>query len=134
MKPSVARLLGLAEYVADEPCKRGHWGFRSIKNSMCKECQAERNKRIYAVQPWYVADPKLKAAMPEWVKVDDIRPFYERAKRLTLETGVTYEVDHIVPLRGKYVCGLHVPANLRVITKTENFAKLASHESDLNFA
>ena len=71
--------------------------------------------------------------MPAWVDVDDIRPFYEASKRLTEETGIIHEVDHIVPLNGKYVSGLHVPWNLRVVTKTENYEKLARHESDRNF-
>lgn len=71
--------------------------------------------------------------MPKWVDKEQIRPFYDQAKHLTLMTGIAHEVDHIVPLNGKYVSGLHVPHNLRVITQAENFAKLAMHESDRNF-
>jgi hypothetical protein len=66
---------------------------------------------------------RLMQATPSWANLADIVGFYEKAKRLTSETGIPHEVDHIVPLANRIVCGLHVPANLRVITRHENATK-----------
>lgn len=66
---------------------------------------------------------KKKMATPPWLTDDQlalIRSIYEEAIRLTKETGTPYEVDHIVPLSGKTVSGLHVPWNLRAIPAQEN--------------
>lgn len=68
-------------------------------------------------------DARLRSAMPDWVDVAEIQAFYAEARRLTIETGAPHEVDHIEPLLGADSCGLHVPYNLRVITRTENRKK-----------
>jgi 5-methylcytosine-specific restriction endonuclease McrA len=67
-----------------------------------------------------------RAATPKWVTTaekDTMKTLYIQARKLTELTGERYVVDHIVPLRGETVCGLHVPWNLRVITQTENLKK-----------
>lgn len=62
---------------------------------------------------------KLNASMP-WADKEKIKGIYIECERLTRETGIRHEVDHIVPLRGKNVVGLHIESNLRVITAAEN--------------
>lgn len=56
-------------------------------------------------------------ATPKWANKDEINRIYAEAKRL----GV--HVDHIVPLNNPMVCGLHVEANLQLLSATENIRK-----------
>ena len=63
---------------------------------------------------------------PKWLTKEDflqIEGFYKLAKELEAQFGEPYHVDHIVPLQGKTVSGLHVPWNLRAIQAKENLAK-----------
>lgn len=65
-------------------------------------------------------------ATPPWLTKEQkrsIRELYLHAMRMSETTGERYVVDHIVPLQGETVSGLHVPWNLRVITQVENLAK-----------
>lgn len=69
---------------------------------------------------------RVRQATPLWIQPRDlqrIRDFYLEAQRKTKETGIQHHVDHIYPLKGKSVCGLHVPINLRVIPAEENLRK-----------
>lgn len=57
--------------------------------------------------------------VPGWADQDAIHEVY----RARAERGAGFDVDHIVPLRGYNVCGLHVHYNLRIISSTENKIK-----------
>ena len=60
---------------------------------------------------------KIKRS-PNWLSKDhleQIKRLYIEAARLTKEWGMPHHVDHIVPLQGENVSGLHVPWNLQVL-------------------
>jgi len=59
---------------------------------------------------------RLAQACPAWVDRAALRAVY-------LNCPDDQQVDHIVPLKGRRVCGLHVPWNLRYVTKRRNLKK-----------
>ncbi|MDP9810442.1 hypothetical protein J2W42_003303 [Rhizobium tibeticum] len=64
-----------------------------------------------------------RKATPSWLTEEQrsqIVAFYIEAERLTRETGIEHEVDHIHPLQADCACGLHVPWNLRVVPRDDN--------------
>lgn len=73
---------------------------------------------------------KLKRT-PAWLTETDferIKNEYRVAALLSKITNTTWHVDHIIPLQGKNVSGLHVPTNLRAIPSVENIRKRNSYE------
>ena len=69
---------------------------------------------------------KHRTATPLWlsnIEKAQIRAIYAQCITLSRTTGVQYAVDHIYPLRSEVVCGLHVPWNLRILTREENLRK-----------
>ena len=59
----------------------------------------------------------LQQATPKWADREAILKVYERAA----EQGM--QVDHIVPLKSKFVCGLHVAENLQLLSRVDNLKK-----------
>lgn len=55
-------------------------------------------------------------ATPKWADLDKIKSIYENRPE-------GHHVDHIIPLKGKNVCGLHVSWNLQYLTIEENLKK-----------
>lgn len=60
---------------------------------------------------------------PSWANRKAILAIYKAAAKLRAHTGLPYEVDHKIPLRGKIVSGLHVETNLQIIERRANRAK-----------
>lgn len=66
---------------------------------------------------------KQLKATPVWADDFVISEAYELAQLRSKVTGVIHHVDHIVPIRSKWVCGLHCEFNLQVIPGIENQSK-----------
>jgi len=67
-----------------------------------------------------------KLRVPKWLTKDDheqIIEIYNQANELKKSTGIIFHVDHIIPLQGETVSGLHVPDNLQILTEHENTSK-----------
>lgn len=90
---------------------------RARASAWAKENRARRAEICAA---YYTS--KAKAFVP-WANRDRIGAFYDEARRKTLETGIQHHVDHIVPLQGRNVSGLHVEWNLQVIPAIDNARK-----------
>jgi len=88
-------------------------GYKARNPDLYKELVSLRRRRFRQATPkWLTAEQKL-----------EIRLQYRLAIELSRTTKQRYAVDHIVPIQGEEVCGLHVPWNLRVITQEENLKK-----------
>jgi len=97
---------------------------REMYAKLCRDW-SKRNKQKVRAKSAKRRTRKLNA-VPPWLNNNDkvhIESIYFQSLRLRELTGIKYAVDHIIPLQGKNVCGLHVPWNLMPITASENSRK-----------
>ena len=105
-----------------------------ILNTYCKECQSLRIKAYRNTHEGKTSFKRSSAlrskrtrdATPNWLTPEqrkEILDIYEHMRDCRAVTGEAYHVDHIVPLNGKNVCGLHVPWNLQVLPSDVNLSK-----------
>lgn len=62
-------------------------------------------------------------ATPSWANIEKIKQIYVDCQLISEMTGVKHHVDHVVPLKGKMVSGLHVEYNLEILPANLNMAK-----------
>lgn len=75
----------------------------------------------------------LLRRIPPWADLKAIDQIYRDCRRISKETGIKHHVDHIVPLKGRTVSGLHVAENLQIIPAIDNLRKHCNFENDKFF-
>ena len=61
--------------------------------------------------------------LPAWADPDRIDEIYRTAADISAETGIPHHVDHVIPLQGRNVSGLHHQDNLLIVPGAENLSK-----------
>lgn len=95
----------------------------AVKESYKKSIQTRKPQKAALER---ARQAKKLQATPGWLSKDDvalIQEYYIAAQEYKESLGVVLAVDHIVPLKNKSVCGLHVPWNLCLRTKSDNSKK-----------
>lgn len=82
--------------------------------------QAERKARKNQASPPWLTEEQRQASSD----------MYKLAKKFKDTFGLQYHVDHIIPLKGKTVCGLHVPWNLQILEASLNLKKSNNLKED----
>lgn len=127
-----AEAIGQRWYFTGKPCKFGHVSKRHVKG-YCYVCNNLKWHRWYRKDKdkWRKYNGPRAAKhradkiqrTPPWADLDKIKTVYIEATRISKETGIVHHVDHIVPLMGRKVSGLHVFENLQIIPARDNLSK-----------
>jgi hypothetical protein len=107
-------------------CSKSHQQSYAGKKATGSENKPNKTKEdsIAYHRQWSLEKQKRKKfATPIWANKEKIKEIYKQAVSLTESTGIRYEVDHIIPLTNKLVCGLHNEFNLQILPMSENRSK-----------
>jgi len=112
--------------IRKEYLKKWHLDNKDRRNKQALE-NARNNREVYNERNANYRATKLNAT-PTWSEENKIIVLYEKSKWLESLTGLKYHVDHIIPLQGENVCGLHCWNNLQILEASLNISKGNRHE------
>lgn len=106
---------------ARELDRRVYWRNIEGKAVWHKNYKARHRQSINAAEGERKKAIRLRT--PKWADRSAIKKIYDCARELREQTGTNIEVDHIIPLRGKNVSGLHIAENLQISSGMQNRMK-----------
>jgi len=130
-----AQAAGEVRYFSGRTCPAGHVAERYTQSGACVQCALLVNNSWHKAHPgehrrahptqYAVYKSRRRAAekAPSWATEICIAAVYGIAERLRKSTGIKFTVDHVVPLQGRRVSGLHVRDNLQILTSSDNSRK-----------
>lgn len=117
-----------AEWRAAHPGRdKEYYGLHKEARRSSRAKWAAENQHVLAANVAKYKAAKLHRT-PSWADFSEIEKVYAEARRLSESTGEPWQVDHVVPLQGKTVSGLHVHYNLQVLRAKDNASKHARFE------
>ncbi len=117
------------QYYQDPANKERHkrvckdWNEQNLEKTKLYRTQHYQENKAYYVAKDLKRSKAERKATPAWCDLTKCQEFYAEARRLTEETGIPHQVDHVDPIQGRLVCGMHVHNNLQVLTLIENNLK-----------
>ena len=102
------------------------WNKNNPNKVKAKDAKWRKNNPAKRAAKQMRRQAKKICATPPWLteeQLEEMLEFYNLAKELQWLSEEPLHVDHIIPLQGKEVCGLHVPWNLQILPQTLNIKK-----------
>ena len=108
----------------DKKAEQGRKHYQANKQDYMDRANSwAKSNRGYNNARWSKRHALKLNATVSWADLEQIKRIYVACSKISKDTGKPHEVDHIIPLQGKNVCGLHIETNLRIVPRQMNRAK-----------